>query len=203
MSVLALSTYKSIHSNLFVRIEVEYYKATAVASPTSTVLRFSDRHIPYTINGESYVGLGNLMSISNASSELRVSSGELQITLSGIPNSSIYEIVNSRIKGCPVKVYRALFNPTTGAALAITGNPLGRYQGYINNYTLNEEYDTETRTSTNTLVLTCASSIDYLNNKITGRKTNPTSEKQFFPSDVSMDRVPALKNSEFNFGAPV
>jgi hypothetical protein len=143
------------------------------------------------------------MSIGTAASELRVSSGDIQITLSGIPNSSIYEIVNSRIKGCPVKVYRALFNPTTGAALAIAGNPLGRYQGYINNYTLNEEYDNETRTSSNTLVLSCASSIDYLNNKITGRKTNPTSQKQFFPSDVSMDRVPALKNSEFNFGAPV
>jgi hypothetical protein len=156
----------------------------------------------YTINGESYVGVGNLMNITSSSSELRTSNGEVTISLSGIPNSSIYEIVNSRIKGCPVRIYRGLFNPSTGAELPITNNPLARYRGFVNNYSLTEDYDITARTATNTIVLICNSSIDVLQNKTTGRKTNPTSQKKFYPTDIAMDRVPTLENATFNFGAP-
>jgi hypothetical protein len=197
-----LTSYKSIQSNLFVRIEVDYYKPDEATAATSTVLRFCDKLTPTTINSEVYVGVGNLMNISSTGSELRVSGGELTITLSGIPNSSIYEIVNSRIKGCPISVYRALFNSTTGALLAIAGNPIGRYRGYINNYSLNEDFDSQNRSSSNTLVLTCNSSVDVLNNKISGRKTNPTIQKAFYPGDLCFDRVTTLENTTFNFGAP-
>jgi hypothetical protein len=157
---------------------------------------------PYTINSESYLGLGKLMSISSSSSELRVSGGELIITLSGVPNSSIYEIVNSKIKGSPVRVYRGLFNAATGAFLSIAGNPIGRFNGFVNNYSLSEDYDNSTRTSSNTLVLTCTSVVDVLDNKIAGRKTNPSSQKKYYPNDLSMDRVPNLEKATFNFGAP-
>jgi len=197
-----LTSYSAIQSNLFVRIEVEYYKPDEATPATSTVLRFSDKLTPTTINSEVYVGIGNLMSISSTASELRVSGGELTITLSGIPNSAIYEIVNSRIKGCPISIYRGLFNPTTGVLLAIAGNPVGRYRGYINNYSLNEDFDSETRTSSNTLVLTCTSAVDILTNKVAGRKTNPTSQKSFFPTDLCFDRVTTIQNTTFNFGAP-
>ena len=197
-----ISDYKAIQSNLFVRIDVEYYKAAAGDSPSSEVLRFSDLRNSYTINGESYTGVGNLMNISTSSSELRNSSGELTITISGIPNTSIAEIVNSRIKGCPVRIYRALFDPVTGADLSITSNVLARYRGYVNNYSLVEEYDIDSRTSSNTIQLICASSIDYLQNKVSGRKTNPYSQKAFYPNDLSMNRVPTLESATFNFGAP-
>lgn len=197
-----IADYSSIQSNLFVRIQVDYYKATAGSSATSEVLTFSDLRTAYTINGEVYTGLGNLMNVSESSSELRPSSGELTIAISGIPNSSIYEIVNSRIKGCPVRIYRGLFDATTGADLPIANNILARYRGFVNNYSLQEEYDIQTRTASNTIILICNSSIDVLQNKVTGRKTNPTSQKKFYPTDVSMDRVPTLENATFNFGAP-
>lgn len=197
-----LSTYQSIQSNLFVRIDVQEYRTTPTGSYTPLVLRFSDRVGSYTLNGESYTGLGKLMSISQSSSEIRVSGGELTIVLSGIPNSSIAEIVNSKIKGAPVNVYRGVFNSTTGDLLAIDGNPVGRFIGFVNNYSLTEEFDNVSRTSSNTLVLTCASNVDILANKVAGRKTNPKSQKALYPSDLSMDRVPTLKGATFDFGAP-
>lgn len=197
-----LSSYTSIQSHLFVRIEVEYYKDSAGAAPISKTLLFSDRRDSFTIGSDTYVGVGNLMGITSASSEIRTSSGELSITIAGIPNTSVYEIVNSRIKGCPVRIYRGVFNAETGAFITATGNPMARYRGFVNNYALNEEYDINTRTSTNTITLICNSSIDVLQNKVAGRKTNPTSEKKFFPNDVSMDRVPTLKNATYDFGAP-
>jgi hypothetical protein len=197
-----LSSYKSVQSNLFVRIQVDEYRATTSGAYTTEVLRFSDDLQTRTINSESYAPLGRLMGITSATSELRVSSGELTITLSGIPNTSIAEIINSKIKGAPVRIYRLFSNAATGTVLSIAGNPSGRYRGFVNNYSLNEEYDSITRSSTNTIVLTCASSVDVLQNKIAGRKTNPESQKRFFPSDLSMDRVPTLENATFNFGAP-
>jgi hypothetical protein len=52
------------------------------------------------------------------------------------------------------------------------------------------------------LTLTCTSVVGLLNNKITGRRTNPTDQELFYPGDKSMDRVPSLAKSNFNFGAP-
>ena len=196
-----LTSYKSIESHLFVRIDVASYKDSPGASPISKTLLFSDRRDSFTIGSDAYVGLGNLLSITSASSEIRTSSGELSITIAGIPDTSIYEIVNSRIKGCPVRIYRGIFNATTGAFISAAGNPMTRYRGFVNNYALNEDYDVATQISSNTITLICNSSIDVLQNKTAGRKTNPSSEKKFFPDDLSMDRVPTLKNSTFDFGA--
>jgi len=200
--MINLSGYGAIQSNLFIRIEVDYYKATAGSAATSQILTFSDRQESFTLDGDTYVGLGRLMGVTATSSELRSSSGEVTITISGIPNSSIYEIVNSRIKGCPVRITRVLFDPVTNTQLAIEGNPLARFRGFVNNYSLQEDYDNVTRTSTNTIVLVCASALDVLSNKVAGRKTNPYSQKKFYPSDLSMDRVPTLENATFDFGAP-
>lgn len=197
-----LTAYNSIQSNLFVRIQVDEYRTSPSGGYTSQILRFSDLNATMTIGGESYTGVGKLMEITQSSSELRVSSGEVSITISGIPDTAIAEIINSKIKGSPVEIYRALINPSTGTLLSIAGNPLGRFQGIVNNYTLNEEYDNVTRTSTNTLTFSCSSKVTILENKISGRKTNPRSEKNFFPNDLSMDRVPTLKGATFNFGAP-
>jgi hypothetical protein len=197
-----LSAYGSIQSNLFVRIEVDEYRTTSGGAYSSMVLRFSDLNVSHSIDGESYIGTGGLMSISSTSSEISATGSELVITLSGIPNSSIFEIMHSKIKGCPVVINRVLFNATTGTALAIEGNPLGRFSGFVNNYSLNEEFDNTTRTSSNTLVLTCSSNVSILENKIAGRKTNPQSQKSFYPSDLGMNRVPNLVNAVYDFGAP-
>lgn len=184
------------------RIQIDEYSTTEGGPYSAQVLRFSDLTFPYTINSESYTGLGKLMDITQSSSELRANGQEMTITIAGIPTASVSEIVNSKIKGAPVSIYRGLFNAETGAFLSVSGNPLGRFQGFVNNYTLTEEFDSETRTSSTTISLTCTSVVNVLENKVAGRKTNPKSQKQFYSTDVSMDRVPTLKGATFNFGAP-
>jgi hypothetical protein len=191
MAVLSLTGYGSIESNLFIKITL-----------ASSTLLFSDRLVSTTIAGDTYVGLGKLLSISGSSSELRSTSGEITIGISGVPDSMISDIVAANIKGNPVRVIRGLFNATNGTFLsAITGNPINRFMGYVNNISLEEEYDVDSRDSSNTLLLTCASNVDILDNKIAGRKTNPASQKKFYSTDISMDRVPSLESSYFDFGA--
>lgn len=197
-----LTDYSTVQTNIFVRIEVPEYKDTPNSAPRQEILRFSDLITPLDIDNETYLGVGNLMGITDSWSELRPTSGELIITLSGIPNSSILEITSSKIKGCAVRIYRAFLDPTTGLLLPLTINPILRYRGFVNNFSLQETYEIEERSATNTIVLTCASAIDVLVNKYTGRKTNPSSQRRHFPGDKSMDRVPNLENATFDFGAP-
>ena len=197
-----LSAYSNIGTGLFVRLDVAYYKASAGDTATSEILRFSDYSRDITLNSELYQGLGKLLGVTATTSEISPSAGSITVTLSGIPNTSISEIVNSRIKGSPIQIYRAIFNATTNQLLNIAGNPAGRFFGVVNNYTIDEQYDYASRTSSNTLVLDCASTVDFLSNKVSGRRTNPTSMKSFYSSDVSMDRVPNLVGANFNFGAP-
>jgi hypothetical protein len=198
---LALTSYPALQSNLFIKIECPYYKTSSGASPIAYNFLFSDRIVPYTLSGDSYVGLGKLMNISSSSSELRSTSNELSITISGVPSSSITELIHSRIKGSKVTVKRVVFNANTGALISITGNPMTRFIGFVNNLSLDEDYDADARQSSNTVVLTCASTIDIMQSKISGRKTNPASMKKFYSSDISMDRVPTLESSYFDFGA--
>lgn len=201
-----LSSYDTIGSALLVRISVGVYRSGFNAEPMSTVLKFTDSNTSISVNttggAETYVGTGQLMSVTTSRSELKASGSDITISLSGIPNSSIDEIVNSTIKGSRVEVYRVLTNTGTGQPLNITGNPVGRFFGIITNYALEEDYDADSRTSTNTISLICSSWIGVLDKKIAGRKTNPYDQKLFYPGDTSMDRVPSLVGANYQFGSP-
>jgi len=196
MAVLDLTSYTAIQTNLFVKIEIPQYRTTSSGGYTTQTLYISDRTSAYTVEGNSYTGLGRLLDITTSASEITPSESEVTVNLSGIPTNSIAEIVNSKIKGSKVTIYRGVFNANTGAELAIQG----RYRGFVNNYSLTEEYDPDARTATNNILLICTNAVSILGNKITGRKTNPESEKKFFPTDLSMDRVPTLAEEYYNFG---
>jgi hypothetical protein len=190
---LDFSAYPSIGTALFVRLDVPDYQ----------VLRFSDYYRPFTINGESYASLGSLMTVSESTSELRLTDQELTITLSGIPTTNIDTVLDYKIKGSSVEVYRGIFDANTGVLINVAGNPAGKFKGLVNNFGLTEEYEEGGKDSSVTIQLTCTSIVTLLQDKITGRRTNPVDQNFWFPNDLSMDRVPNLENSNFNFGAPV
>jgi hypothetical protein len=187
-----LSSYSSIQTNLFVRIDIPGYE----------VLRFSDYHKAFTISGESYSALGQLVAVTNTTSNLRATPEELSVSISGIPSANITAILTTKIKGSNIRVYRTFFDPVTGVALDIAGNPAGKFNGIVSNFEIADDLDIGGDTGTITLVLTCTSVVELLNNKVSGRRTNPIDQDQFYPNDKSFDRVPALAKSNFNFGAP-
>lgn len=190
--VVNISSYDSVQNNTFVRIDVPSYQ----------VLRFSDYHIDYDIGGETYDNLGNLVSISSTSSELRAAPEQINISISGIPANFITDILANKLKNSDVQIYRALFNPTTGALLSITDNPTIKFRGVVSNFSIEDDLSQGSDSGTIVLGLECTSVVQILSNKIVGRRTNPIDQKTYFPSDVCFDRVPALAKSNFNFGAP-
>jgi hypothetical protein len=190
---LELTNYGEIQTALFCRIDV----------PDYDVLRFSNLNRSFTIDGEAYTALGQLLGVGSTSSEISAKGESVTVAVSGIPNSSIAEIDSIRLKGSSVQIYRAFFDPTTGQLLALDANPTGRFQGIVNNYSLEEDYPQTGGTATNTIQITCTNSVDLLDKKIAGRRTNPKDQKYFYPGDLSMDRVSVLANSNFNFGAVI
>ena len=188
---LDLSSYSSIQTNLFVNLDI----------PGSSVLTFSDLPYAYTVNSVSYTGLGQLLAITDTTSELRATSQEISLSISGIPTANVPDLLALKLKGSKLTIYRTFFNPSTGALLSITGNPAQKFQGLVSNYDVSDELSEGSQTGSVTLTLACSSIVSLLTRKKAGRRTNPTDEKLFYPTDTSMDNVPALANSNFNFGA--
>lgn len=195
--MINLDSYTSVRTSLFVRLQIDEYRITPSAGYSDTVLRFSDHSITKTIDSEDYVPLGELLNITKSASELKSSANTISITISGIPTNNIAEILHSKIKGCPVKIYRAYFDTSTNAQI---GTTQVKFIGSIDNFSFEEEIDAIDKNATNTINFECVNTSDLLSRKISGRKTNPESMKKYFASDTSFDRVPNLEGANYNFG---
>lgn len=191
---MSLTTDKSIQLYVLSRIYISY--------PTVLELLWTDCPSDITADGKTYKGIGALMALTASGSELKGSSTDLTLTLSGIPDSSLQSILTSRVKAAPVQLSRIFFDTTTGAPLITQNgtNIISRYNGFVSNFSLQEEFDFQNRKSSNTMVISLSSSLDLMSTRVAGRKTNPSSQNRYFPTDKSMDRVPALENTSFDFG---
>jgi len=189
---LNLSAYDSIQTNLFVKIVI----------PSYATLTFSDYHKSITIDSVNYSGLGQLLSVSDTNASLRASPQDVTIAISGIPSQNITDILNNKLVGSDVRITRGIFDVNTGALVsAIAGNPVGKFVGYINNFDITDDLEQGAATGTITCTMTCTSVVEQLENKITGRRTNPIDQKALYATDECFDRVPALAKSNYNFGA--
>lgn len=191
---LDLSNYSSLSSALFVKIE------TYTTAGVNQTITFSDYHKDITLNTTNYTGLGQLLTITDTQSDLRITPQSISIGISGIPSTNISTVFDTQFKGSKVSVLRGIFDPVTGEIESITGNPAGRFYGVIDNFSISDEMNSETHEATTTLVLVCSSIVGLLNRKTNGRETNPKVQKALYPGDLAMDRVPNLTNANFNFG---
>lgn len=193
-----LSGYSSVGVCLCVKVDIPEYG----------VLRLSTFHKAITITENdgfnySYAPAGVLMSVSEGISELRATSVETAIGLSGIPVEYAITVQAARLKGSRVEIRRVFTDPITDNPLTIAGNPVFMFQGVVTNYGFSEQYNEFSDESSLVINLSCASLVDMLNTKIAGRRTNQESMNQFYPSDSSFNRITNLIGRPFDFGAPV
>lgn len=200
MLTLPLTTSTQITHAVLIKLSVN----------TSTYT-IANSYGPLTYQGTTYLGLGHFLSMAEIQDELQPTTSQLQITLSGVPkdvgeqglgiyNSYIALVLDQKIKGSKVEIYRALFDPNTGEISS--GSTSLRFSGYISNFTISDSTDIESKTDSYTISVACSSILGILDRKITGRRTNGTDQKALYPTDVSMDRVVAISNTAFDFGKP-
>jgi len=176
----------------------EFIKLTT-ASDTYT---FCNAASPITVGGTTYTNLGSLLSIGDIKRETKATSGDLTIALTGVDGANVAVILDSDIKGSLVEVWRGFFDSNNQIITTPTLQFFKRYQGYVNNFSVTEDWNEEARTRIATCSISCSSFRMILQNRISGLKTNPTVWKNFYPNDASMNRVPVIASTFFDFGSP-
>lgn len=173
---------------------------TLNANFTPTTYYISSAYKPITYNGNTYTELGAFLQLGSVTDDLKVTNGDLQIQLSGIPSDANYMdiILSYPIKGGNVVVRRGFFDVNT--MQPIPGAMYERYRGVITNYSVDETTSFLDGDLVNTITVSCASINTVLQNKIAGQRTNGTDRNRYYPGDISFDRVKELQNTSFDFG---
>lgn len=169
---------------------------------TTSVYTFSSSYKAETIDGQVYTPLGGLMMVGMQQRDIRVTSFDTAITLTGVGADNIYMVLATRLKGSLVEVWRGFYNTNY-----VLENTVLRFNGVITSYTITEDLNTDLRNDNFTVTVNCSAYKTILENRISGRQTSPNHWNQYIgaPSteDTSMLNVPNLVDAYFDFGVPV
>lgn len=183
-----LSTYSGVQQATFVKMDI-----TVDGDPYT--IRFSSHDVPFQLeetpgNFFLYQAVGSLLSVSGVDADIKAKQNDVTIVLSCIDNQYMVDILNNPIKGSAVEIRRAFFNIQTGQFLNIAGNPSMEFSGVVSNFNFSEDWNENGGQSvTTTATLTCSSFLSVLQNKVSGRRTNESDQKSWFPGDNALNRV--------------
>ena len=161
----------------------------------SNVYTFSSSYQSETIDGQVYTPLGGLLAVGIQQRDIRVTSADTSISLSGIDGNNMAVVLGSLIRGSKLEITRGFYDNN----YTLTSDAK-RFTGIVTNYNISEER--QDNDDNFTITLNASSFKSVLENRIAGRKTNSESWKEINPTDTSMDRVPSLADRAFDFGKP-
>jgi hypothetical protein len=186
------------NTNKIINAEFLKIQIPGIGAVSSSTYTFSTSYRSETFEGTTFVGtytaMGGLVSISEHQRDLSATSYDTAITLVGVDQTQIGQVIDSGLKGAKVEIWRGFYNDD----YTLQGDLVKRYTGIITSFDISE--DRVEDTDAFTLSLHCSSFKRVLENRIAGRHTNSASWKNVYATDTSMDKIPALSNSKFNFG---
>jgi hypothetical protein len=181
-------------------INAEFVKLTIYNDYSNTanvtVHTFSSSYQPEIIDGQLYSPVGGLLAVGTAQRDLRVTSADTSLSLSGIASENIYIVLATKIKGSKLEIVRGFYD--SNYILTSTAH---RFTGIVTSYNINE--DRKDTTDNYTVTLNASSFKAVLENRIVGRKTNNSSWTYYNPGDTSMSQVYSLSGTTFNFGGNI
>jgi hypothetical protein len=177
----------------FVRITTA--SATYLFSTAPTAITVS------AVDANPFTGLSQLVSIGSATRDIKSTANETTVTLVGIDTTMLSLVLGAGIKGSEIEMWHGFFDAS--GALITTGGTGGLYQyfnGYINSFSISEQWLEEVRGYVGTVTVSASSIQLILQNRTAGRYTNDNAWKQFNPSDTSMNRVNFIQTINYQFG---
>jgi len=161
---------------------------------------FSSAYQFETIDGQEYTPLGGLMAVGQQQRDMRVTSADTSVSISGIPTyTNVATVLDTKIRGSKLEITRGFYGGDGNVANNyILTSYAQRFTGIVTNYSISE--DRQENDDNFTVVLNASSYKSVLENRISGRKTNPISWKEYDPTDTSMDQVYSLADQWFDFG---
>lgn len=174
----------------------------SIGNPVTTTYAFCNAAAPITAGGTTFSNLGSLLLVGDVQRDIKATSDDMTISLVGIDPTNVALILSSNIKGSLVEVWRGFLDSNNQIITTPTTQFFKRYQGIINNVSITEDWNQETRTRIATCSISCSSMRRILENRISGVRTNKDSWQFMYPGDTSMSRVSEISNTFFDFGAP-
>jgi hypothetical protein len=159
----------------------------------NNVYTFSSSYQSETIDGETYTPLGGLLAVGIQQRDIRVTSADTSISLSGVSGNNMAVVLGNKIRGSKIELIRGFYNNNY-----VLSNTAQRFTGIVTSYNISEER--QDNDDNFTITLNASSFKSVLENRIAGRKTNSESWKEYNPTDTSMDRVPSIADKQFDFG---
>ena len=207
----SLQSLDHIQSVLLIRWTIYNYREDPSDFPNTQVLRFNDsiRDIDLTEGGASvtYSGLGPLVSFSSTKNSIRSSGAGTALGLAGVPDYEIQTLLASDIKGSRIEIFRFLQYPGGNSAIAdldftggATGGVIGRFSGFVNTYSINDDINHTSDTRLVEVVLDCVNNTYLVSKLVRGVRTNPIDLRYLSTDEAGFDNVPALSESEWYFG---
>ena len=178
----------------------EFVKLTV--GNAATVYTFCNAAAPITVGGITFANLGALLSVGDVQRDIKATSDDMTIQLTGIDPTNVGIILGSDIKGSLVEVWRGFFDSNNQIITTPTTQFFKRYQGIINSVSITEDFNTDARTRIATCSISCSSMRRVLENRLSGVKTNQNNWQFIYPNDTSMNRVSEISNTFFDFGSP-
>lgn len=170
----------------------------------SAVYRFSTAPTAITVSAvdaSPFTGLSQLVSIGSVARDIKSTANETTVTLVGIDTTMLSLVLGAGIKGSEIEMWHGFFD--AAGALITTGGTGGLYQyfnGYINSFSISEQWMEEIRGYVGTVSVSASSIQLVLQNRTAGRYTNDNAWKQFAPTDTSMNRVNYIQTVNYQFG---
>lgn len=193
--------------------------ATTMAALSSSQIRFAEfvrltlpsvtetycnaaSDVTVTISGVpvTFTGFGSYLGVSDIQRDIKASSVDMALSLTGIESSNIVLVLGNQIKGAKVEVWRGFLDSNNQIITSPTQQFFKRYQGIVNNVTIKEDFDIHEKTRSATIAITCSSMRLVLESRQAGIKTNKSLWQKFYPNDTSMDRVEVIASTYFDFG---
>ena len=180
----------------------EFVRMIVGQSGSTTTYTFCNAAAPVTVNGITFTNLGALLGVGDVQRDIKATSDDMTISLTGIDPTWVGVILGTYIKGSSVEVWRGFLDSNNQIITTPTTQFFKRYQGIINNLSISENFDEKARTRVATCSVSCSSMRRILENRMSGVKTNQQSWQFFYANDTSMNRVATIANTYFDFGKP-
>ena len=166
----------------------------------SNVYTFCNAAAPISVDGMTFTNLGSLLQLSDIKRDIKANSSDLNISLTGVDGTNVSIVLSSDIKGSRIEVWRGFLDSDNHIIQTPTQQFFKRYQGIVSNYSITEDWNEQARSRVATIGISCASFRTILENRVGGVRTTPKIWQVFYPGDASMNRVPAIAGSYFDFG---
>ena len=166
----------------------------------SNTYTFCNAAAPIQVNGISFTNLGSLLQLSDIKRDIKANSSDLSISLTGVDGTNIAVVLSSEVKGSRIEVRRGFLDSNNQIIQLPTQQFFQRYQGIVSNFSITEDWNEQARTRVATVGLSCASFRTILENRVGGIRTTPKIWQVYYSNDTSMNRVPTIAGSYFDFG---